>query len=91
MYNRQFRSLAKLLGNEAMEFDELRHKIEGLILQEMSTVDPVISQRIQNLERELTKRNMAAEVGRSTQSLPSSNDYLRGLENELGRKSKMIS
>jgi len=27
--------LAKLLGNEAMEFDELRHKIENLILHDI--------------------------------------------------------
>jgi hypothetical protein len=30
-------------------------------------------------------------IGRSSQSLPTTNEYLRGLEDELGRKSKMIN
>lgn len=32
VYNKQFKTLAKLFGDEALEFEELREKIESLIL-----------------------------------------------------------
>lgn len=32
VYNKQFKILGKLLGSEDMEFDEIRQKIEDIIL-----------------------------------------------------------
>ena len=36
VYNRQFKILGKLLGEEEMEFDEIRQRIEDLILNSTS-------------------------------------------------------
>lgn len=33
VYNRQFRDIGRLLGDENMEFDEIRGKVEDLILE----------------------------------------------------------
>jgi hypothetical protein len=71
-----------------MEFEELREKVEGLVLADRPTHDPLLVQRIQTLEWELARRGTEA---RSSQSLPTSQEYLRGLETELGRKNKMIT
>jgi hypothetical protein len=59
-----------------------------MVLAERPQHDPQLLQRIHTLEWELSRR--AAEA-RSSQSLPTSQEYLRGLETELGRKSKMIN
>jgi hypothetical protein len=39
VYTRQFRALAKLLGSESMDFEELREKVEGLVLADHTAHD----------------------------------------------------
>lgn len=61
IYTRQFKSLAKLLGNETMEFDDIRDKIEGLILKDhMPSQETILHQKIHQLERELAKTVIAS-------------------------------
>lgn len=51
IFNRQFKALAKLLGDETMEFDELKQGIEKLILRDIPQPDPTLVDRIHSLER----------------------------------------
>lgn len=79
-----------------MEFDELRHKIENLILHDIpsQTDAAVLTQRISILERELARKNQIFEVnGKTHQNLigNSNAEYMRAMNNELGRKSKLIN
>lgn len=63
-------------------------RIEQLILRDAN--DPLLLQRIQQLERELSRKGQGE--GRSAQSLPAStHEYLRAMETELARKSKLIT
>lgn len=75
VYNKQFKSLAKLLGNEGMDFDELKQKVEILISQESSKrSESDLRHKIQILQREMNRK----EEKRSTHSLGT--DYLKTME-----------
>lgn len=76
MYTRQFKTLGKLLGNESMDFDEIKIKVQELLAKELTSESEInLKYKIQSLERELARK----EGQRSSQYIANS-EYMKTIE-----------